>query len=86
MEVIATAHSSQAYASTPSELNLLLTGLKIAESQEVEKSCRRLIPDCVKRENQKLLVLAQNGEGQSLLHRGSQDNGYMSQDYSGLHC
>ena len=80
-----TAHSSQLSESTQSGLNLLLSGLKIAERQEGGK---KHVEDPLqsKRENQKLLVLAQSGEGQSPLHRGSWDNGCMSQGYSGLHC
>lgn len=34
MGLVVTAHSSQASASTQSELNLLLSGIKIAERQE----------------------------------------------------
>lgn len=87
MGLVVTAHSSQPSASTQSELNLLLSGIKIAERQEGKKKKHMEDPfQTAKRENQKLLVLAQSGEGQSLLHRGSRDNRCMSQGYSGLHC
>lgn len=79
-----TAHSSQQARTTQSGLNLLLSGLKIAEARRRGGHVEDLLQ--WKRENQKLLVLALSGEGQSPLHRGSRDNGCMSQGYSGLHC
>lgn len=71
------------FASTPSELNLLLTGLKIAQREEEGKKKKKTL---TKRKPEIIGACAEWGGTKPFYTEGSQDNGCMSQGYSGLHC
>lgn len=90
MGLFVTAHSSQPFRIHAIRAKFTADRIKNSTEgrREKKKPCRRLIPDCKKKKRKPEIIgaCAEWGGTKPFYTEGSQDNGCMSQGYSGLHC